>query len=146
MFTFACLAHVRITWFSGKLVLSIIPAFIFLLASAHVEAAPLNKFGTMPAPMLAAMPQIQQPLPSLIQVPPKVEEKKKRTVSIASINVIRGMKKLLSRLPTDKLKQWLSKFEAKSKLAQDKGKDKLVDYYNKLIDVCKQLLKVRDDQ
>jgi len=109
-----------------------------------LNAAPLNKFGTMQQQM--AVPQLQQaalpppvqqqavvdrsPLPA--QPNPVVQKEKDSAV-------LNEVEKLLSRLPLDKLQQWQTKFEDKRNEAEKNGKTNVMKYYDRLIILSEKL-------
>jgi|UPI000365D4A3 cyclopropane fatty-acyl-phospholipid synthase-like methyltransferase len=127
---------------------------LFMLGVAclpiSLNAAPLNKFGSMQQQM--AVPQMQQTvLPPPIQqavIPerPALPAQAAPTIKKEKHNaVLNEVEKLLARLPLEKLQQWQSKFEEKRKKAEQSGKTKVVEYYDHLIALCKKLEKERTE-
>ncbi len=115
-------------------------------APVLLAAAPLNKFGSM-VPQAPPVAMQQQAAPAIGYAPPPLDipakpaptskDRKKSEKSLESI------RRILSKLSTDKVRQWQARFEKKRRQAEESSKRALRDYYAKLVALCEQLLRER---
>jgi len=107
-----------------------------------LNAAPLNKFGTMQQQI--AVPQMQQtvlPPPAVAERPAPPTQPDPGVQKEKNSAVLNKVENLLSRLPPEKLQEWQTKFEVKRNEAEKNGKIRVMEYYDRLIVLCEKLKK-----